>query len=135
MSQGLGIISGYYAFMKNGMKTIKVPTLWKHKRSRRYLEVIIKRRTRHILLWLVVLIVWEIGEPIIWCVGMFANQVITKLASAYHYPYYYSCFQNYRVTWEMISFGEQNVKFTTNKRTQFKGFFWPTLFSSSTIRT
>ena len=28
--RGLGIISGYHAFMKNGMRKIKVPTLWKN---------------------------------------------------------------------------------------------------------
>ena len=32
-----------------------------------------------------------VGEPIIWCVGVFANQGITKLASVYRYPYYSDC--------------------------------------------
>jgi len=32
-----------------------------------------------------------VGEPIIWCVGVFANQGISKLASAYRYPYYSDC--------------------------------------------
>jgi len=35
-----------------------------------------------------------VGEPIIWCLGMFANQGISKLASAYHYPYYSDCLFN-----------------------------------------
>jgi len=29
-----------------------------------------------------------VGEPIIWYVGVFANQGINKLASDYRYPYY-----------------------------------------------